>query len=251
MRHSQAQPDKRAIRVQRPGYGFDCLKTLLGFFSRKPKTSVISLMTVFVLLTLVLSLINPWQNKQAHYAQAATQSTIGFQARLYNANGSVVPDGYYNIEFKLYNQSSGGSALWTETYYDSNGASPGNDNRLRVVNGYLSAPLGSLTAFSGIDWDQEHWVTLNVGGSNQTATPTYDGEMTPRLKLTAVPYALRAGQLAKANGLNTSVLDFISPTADRTMYLPDASGTVLLDSTGFANGGNSFGGLATRFARRF
>ena len=70
------------------------------------------------------------------------------------ASGATVRDGYYNVQFKLYSASSGGTAQWTETYYDSNGVTAGNDNRVRVVNGYLSVYLGSQTTFPG---------TINLG----------------------------------------------------------------------------------------
>ena len=105
--------------------------------------------------------------------QAATNSAINFQARVLTNTGAVVPDGYYNVEFKLYTASSGGSAVWTETYYDSNGPTAGNDNRIQVKNGYVTANLGTLTAFaSTIDWSQEIWLSMNIGGTAQTATPT-------------------------------------------------------------------------------
>ncbi|MFO0920537.1 MAG: hypothetical protein U0451_02590 [Candidatus Saccharimonadales bacterium] len=110
-----------------------------------------------------------------HEAQAATSSTLNFQGRLSNASGSIVSDGTYSIEYKLYNVSSGGTAQWTET-----------QGTVSIRNGYFSVRLGSITSFPGtIDWSQEQWLTMNVNG---------DGEMTPRLKLTAVPYAFRAGQ---------------------------------------------------------
>ena len=38
---------------------------------------------------------------------------MNYQAKLTDANGVAVSDGTYNIEFKLYAASSGGSALWT------------------------------------------------------------------------------------------------------------------------------------------
>jgi hypothetical protein len=173
-------------------------------------------------------------------AYAATSSNLNYQARLLHINGNVVPDGYYNIEFNLYAADTGGSPLWGEEYYDANGVTAGQDNRVRVVNGYLSVNLGSQTSFpTNIDWDQELWLTMNVGGSTQTATPTYDGEMTPRIKLTAVPYAFKAGQLAKRTGGNTSTLDFDTQTGARSILLPDASGTICLQgssSCGFASG---------------
>jgi hypothetical protein len=164
--------------------------------------------------------------------QAATSSTLNFQARLMTSPGAIVPDGTYNVEFKLYNAaSSSGSSqgscsgdaacLWTET---RTGA-----NQVRVVNGYLTANLGSVTALPNINWDQELWLTLNIGGTG--GSPSWDGEMSPRLKLTAVPYAFTAGQLATANGSFRSVLSFVQPTANRTIQAPDESGTICIQSS--------------------
>ncbi len=154
-----------------------------------------------------------------HQAQAATNNQLNFQARLQTAGGGIVPDGYYNVQFKLYDISSGGSALWTESHIDTNGVTAGNDFRLRVKNGYLTVNLGSQTTFPGtINWDQDLWITMNVGGTAQTATPTYDGEMTPRLKLTGVPYAFRAGQLATGNGTLQSTLQILQPTVGNQVF---------------------------------
>lgn len=164
-------------------------------------------------------------------ARAEAVNSLSFQARLSAVNGALVPDGHYNVKFRLYDSQSGGSPLWTEQYYDSNGVAAGNDNRLRVKNGYLSVSLGSVTAFPDtIEWNQELWLTMEIGGSAQTATPTYDGEMDPRLKLTAVPYALRARRLAKyddGTGLS-SMLRLQAPTGgDQVFEVPDlaAAGT--------------------------
>lgn len=158
--------------------------------------------------------------------QAATSSNLNYQARLLNSSGNLVADGYYNIQFKLYNADTGGSALWTETYYDSNGVTAGNDNRVRVVNGYMSVNLGSQTAFPALDWDQDMWLTINVGGTTQTATPTWDGEMSPRIKMTSVPYAFQAGSSRTLNqnqGTYTGTLDFDTLTDNRSFLLPDSS----------------------------
>ncbi len=166
--------------------------------------------------------------------QAATSSTLNFQARLLSSSGAIVPDGYYNVEFKLYGASSGGSALWTETYYDANGVTAGQDNRLRVVNGYFSAYLGSLTSFPGtIDWDQELWLTMNIGGATQTATPTYDGEMSPRTKLTAVPYAFKAGVALNVASNNTNAASTnsanVSITSGNAAGATSNSGNISID----------------------
>ena len=166
-------------------------------------------------------------------AHALTNNEINFQARLMNASGAIVPDGFYNVEFKIYDALTSGTLLFTDTYYDSNGVTAGNDARLRVDNGYLTVGLGGQAgnAFpTTINWNQKLWITMNVGGTTQTATPTYDGEMSPRLQLTAVPYAFRAGELALFNSANnfTSKLSFGAPTGgDQNFVIPDqgAAGT--------------------------
>lgn len=175
-------------------------------------------MCVFV-ATLLLS--NTFFDNQKP-AEAATSSNLNYQARLLSANGNVVPDGFYNLQFKLYSAASGGTALWTETYYDANGATAGQDNRVRVVNGYISVNLASQTAFpTNMNWDQDLWITMNVGGAAQTATPGWDGEMSPRIKLTAVPYAFqaqRAEQLSKTVGSSVANLLFPSTLGQNTDY---------------------------------
>lgn len=156
---------------------------------------------------------------------AATNSTINFQARLQTAAGGVVPDGNYFVEFNLYNVSTGGTSLWTERYQGSaytcpNGTSTGATNtKVTVQNGYISVNLGALCNFpTTINWDQNLYLTMNVGGSGATAT--WDGEMTPRLALTAVPYAFKANQLAQANsaGTFTSTLSLLQPTVGNQAF---------------------------------
>src|SRR5689334_10625011 len=48
---------------------------------------------------------------QKAYAANATNSTLNFQARLENTAGNIVADGYYNVQFKLYDgDTPGGTA---------------------------------------------------------------------------------------------------------------------------------------------
>lgn len=159
---------------------------------------------VFLILS-ILTVVKP------QIATAAAPSNLNFQARLQTASGAIVPDGNYNVEFKLYNTSTvtptpdqgactrnGGTAeatcLWVET---RTGA-----NVVTVKNGYLTVNLGSVTAFGGsIDWSQQMWLTMRIGG---TGTPSWDAEMSPRLQLTATPYAMYAANAALLGGLSSS-----------------------------------------------
>ncbi|MFZ1483839.1 MAG: hypothetical protein WAS36_02410, partial [Candidatus Saccharimonadales bacterium] len=45
-------------------------------------------------------------------AYAATSDNLNFQARLQTSTGAIVPDGFYNVEFKLYDDQSAGTLLW-------------------------------------------------------------------------------------------------------------------------------------------
>lgn len=169
-------------------------------------------------------------------ADATTSNTVNFQARLMNASGSIAPDGNYNVEFKLYNSSSSSgssqgsctgdsSCLWFEDYTYNSG-SGGTDARIHVVNGFLTVSLGSINPFSNatnpINWGQPLYLTMNVGGTVGSGTITWDGEMSPRLSLTAVPSAF---SLQSPNsGSFTSTLTFQQPTANEQITLPAESG---------------------------
>jgi hypothetical protein len=186
----------------------------------------------FLAVAMVASFIGVFS--QAKQVEAAASSTINFQARLLTAAGGIVPDGQYNVEFKLYDAASGGTNVWTETRTTS--------NKVRVINGYLTVNLGSVTAFGSINWDQELWLTMNIGG---TGAASWDGEMTPRLKLTAVPHAFTAGKLVGGSGSNTTTLTTGTPSGNNTIQLPAESGTLCIQNSancGFAlsSGGTNY-----------
>jgi hypothetical protein len=187
------------------------------------------LVLVFCLFALSVQQLVPVLKPEV--AKAATSSTINFQARLLTSSGNTVPDGNYHVEFKLHDDLSAGggsqgacsgSCLWRETRTTG--------NLVRVVNGYLTVNLGSVTAFgSSIEWDQEHWLSLNIGGNGGGAS--WDGEMSPRLKFTATPYAFEAGQLTKQDGANRATLAFDTLTGSRSILLPDESGTLCIQGS--------------------
>lgn len=131
---------------------------------------------------------------------------LNFQGRLLTAQGATVPDGLYNIQFKIYQDGDGlsvgnttgspaGSLKWTENHLNANGKG------VVVKNGYLSVQLGSITAFgSSIDWNQDTlWLSMNVGNTNATCTPVancaLDGEMVPMKRLSSTPFAMNSAML--------------------------------------------------------
>lgn len=157
------------------------------------------------LLTLCVALITTLFFGVIHsptsYAAPGINQTISFQGRLLDTNGSPVPEGYYNIQFKIYQDGTatgGGAPKWTETYINNNGT-----NGVYVKNGYFSVSLGSLTAFgNSVDWNQDTlWLSMNVAGSAPDCTVfddgtcVADGEMLPMKRITATPLALNSARL--------------------------------------------------------
>ena len=137
---------------------------------------------------------------------ANANRVISFQGKLLNSSGQSVDDGYYNIQFKIYEGGSGnspgnpgGTLKWSETYINDNSTT----GAVKVFDGRFAVELGSKSAFGdSVDWSSNSlWLSMNVAGSavNCTSFGTYpcadDGEMIPMKQLTATPYAMSAGSV--------------------------------------------------------
>jgi hypothetical protein len=151
-------------------------------------------------------------NASPAHAVTGINQEINFQGRLFNAQGATVPDGYYNIEFKIYQDGDGqtvgnttgtpvGTVKWTESHMNA------NSQGILVKNGYMSVQLGSVTPFgSSVDWNQDTlWLSMNIANTNTTCSPfsacSPDGEMTPMKRLSSTPFSLNSGLL---NGLSSA-----------------------------------------------
>ncbi|MFH1690808.1 MAG: hypothetical protein ABIE42_11340 [Candidatus Eisenbacteria bacterium] len=105
-------------------------------------------------------------------AQADIPPFMSYQGVLRDAAGNPVPDGTYSVEFNLYDVSTGGTTLWTET------------QSLYATGGIIEASLGSVTALNTLPFDVPYWLGISVEG---------EAELVPRTALATVPYAGRAG----------------------------------------------------------
>lgn len=144
---------------------------------------------VFLLATLVLTGFNAYVTFAAPERQVAgadQPSTIGFQGYL-EENGSPVT-GTKSITFTLYDAATGGNSVWSET-----------QGTVSVENGLYSVQLGSSTALDPDDFDDDRWLGVTVQG---------DSEMTPRIPISAVPWAYNARQ---AMGLQGQPVSTASP----------------------------------------
>lgn len=105
---------------------------------------------------------------QAVYGQIPKKIT--YQGVLKLASDVIAPDGDYNITFKIYNTTTGGDSLWSET------------QNVSVEGGILDVILGSVNSID-LAFDRTYWLGVTV--------ESYP-ELTPRIELTTVPYSFYA-----------------------------------------------------------
>jgi hypothetical protein len=108
-------------------------------------------------------------------AAFAVPQTINYQGYLENSGTPV--NGTVNMDFAIYNIPTGGPLLWSET-----------QSGVTVTEGTFSVTLGINNAID-LPFDVQYYLGVNVDG---------DGEMTPRVELTSVPYAMRAKEVDTA-----------------------------------------------------
>ena len=106
----------------------------------------------------------------------ASTNTISYQGQLINSTGNPL-NGTYNMVFKLYIASSGGSALWTESWTGG--------NAVDVTDGLFHVMLGSLnnTLSTIIENNNQLYLGITVGT---------DSEMQPRVQLGSSPYSIQS-----------------------------------------------------------
>ncbi len=103
---------------------------------------------------------------------AAAPNTLSYQGNLANASGQPIT-ATLNITFRLFDVASGGTVLWSET-----------QPAVSVDGGNLAVELGLVTPLPTAIWGRQLYLGIQIAG---------DSEMTPRPRLTAAPFALRAG----------------------------------------------------------
>jgi microcystin-dependent protein len=129
------------------------------------------------------------------HSMAQSKPPLSVQGTLKNSDGTSVTDGRYNMTFRLYTASSGGTAIWTET-----------QNNVSVRSGVYSVQLGSVNPIN-ITFTENLFLGTTVGSG---------AEIVPRTRLTSSPYALYAFRLG-----NDVPLGFVMPWASGSTTGPD------------------------------
>lgn len=135
------------------------------------------------LIALVAALTSP-------VATAAEPRLVPFQARLTDGTGANLT-GVYRITFVIYDEPTGGTALWSETH-----------DTVSVVDGRLTVLLGSLSALDdpdgngnqddAIQFNEARFVGIKVGSETNQ-------EMVPRHQLVPAFHARSADRAGTAD----------------------------------------------------
>ena len=118
---------------------------------------------------------------------------MNFQGRLTDSGGVAKADGLYNMQFRIYSASTGGTALWTETRETT--------NRIQITNGLFSTQLGEATTlpaslFNATDLYFEITMATPATANCSTAScATWETAMTPRNKLATSAFSFNSATL--------------------------------------------------------
>lgn len=167
--------------------------------------------TQIFLLLLLVNFLNFFYLSNGTYA--AVPHLINYQGKLTNSQGQPIT-GAVNVTFRIYDQESGGSPLWTETY-----------TGLTIDKGIFNVMLGGVTALN-LAFDKQYYLGIQVGS---------DTEMIPRQRLASSGYAV----------MSENTLSI--PHGIIVMW----SGTILTIPTGWAlcDGTNGTPDLRAKFVR--
>ena len=130
-------------------------------------------------------------------ASAIVPELIPIQGILNNVETGESLNGSYDVTFAIYNTETGKDAIWTEVY-DS------NTEQLTVDKGFFTAYLGQ---FVDIDFS----LLINEATLFLGITIEDDDELSPRIELASVPFAMEAQYCKTLDGFKA---DYFLPADD-------------------------------------
>lgn len=178
------------------------------------------------------------------YTSAAINQQISFQGKLTNPDGTNVTNGSYSIRFRIYTDATLDAA--NACIPGSNTCKWEDSQTITVTDGIFYYALGS-NAGAPLPGS----VDFNVAGLYLGIKVGTDAEMTPRVRLTAAPYAFNSNALG---GIASSGFVQLTPGSQQSGNI-NISGTVTsgaLNGVTLASAADGFtvsGGTASRALR--
>jgi hypothetical protein len=119
----------------------------------------------------------------------ATTSVVAFQGRVTLSSGTAPADGPYDIRFTLFDASTAGSQLWTQT-----------NTGVSVTRGLFTVGLGSVAPLPASLFSEEPDLYLEIAIDTGLDGIDAGDVQSPRTPLNAVPVALEAGNAGMLGG---------------------------------------------------
>ncbi|KAA3632830.1 MAG: hypothetical protein DWP97_10295, partial [Calditrichaeota bacterium] len=108
-------------------------------------------------------------------AFSSVPQMLHYSGRLLDSGGDPIVDGTYTVIFTIYDDSTSGSAVWTES------------QNIFTEDGLFTVLLGSGAPISDtVFYSPERYLGIKVGS---------DPELTPRTRIVSSAYALTAGSI--------------------------------------------------------
>ncbi|MEN8194199.1 MAG: hypothetical protein ABFS12_15350 [Bacteroidota bacterium] len=154
--------------------------------------------------------------------------TTSFQGVLADSEGSVLSDGTYSLNFKLYDATEKGTLLWEEIQV------------AKTVSGIFSVILGKVKSLD-LPFDKPYWLEISIDGGDP---------LLPRVELTSSAYSLNTkaipdnivtgkkvadGNLVRS--INT-LKDNVTLAAGSNVVITETNNTITISSTGGGTGDN-------------
>lgn len=158
----------------------------------------------------------------------AAPNTIHYQGRLADSNGVNMPDGLYNMTFRIYDAATSGNLVWSW--------STGTGSRIQVTNGQFSVTLSNVdTSFTGdtrfleVELPTPATATCSTAGCANYS----EGPMTPRQAFASAAYAFQAENADTLDGIDS--LSFARKDGSNTFTLGNTfNGNTTIGSTNSA-----------------
>jgi hypothetical protein len=139
------------------------------------------------------------------HAVTSVPTKMNFQGRITDASGNILPNGTYNMKFRIYNALTAGALQWNEDRLVS--ATQG----VTVTNGQFSVQLGSISSLPASIFTSNSLyfeIELPTPATATSSTPSWtEGAMGPRNQLATSAYAFNADAIDGIDGSNLFTLD--------------------------------------------
>lgn len=161
-----------------------------------------------------------------------TPTTMNLQGRLLDSAGAPVADGLYNMQFRLFTVSSGGSSVWNETRETS--------TRVQVTGGLFSTKLGEANPLSaslfasGSLYFEITMATPATATCSTASCASWETAMSQRQLLSTSAYAYNAETLDGVDGAS-----FAQLSAANTFTNTQSVNTASTSAFAVLNGANN------------